>query len=143
MKQLSITLTNEIYEAIMTHAKEALPNESCGYLGGNNNQVTTFYPMKNMDESPEHFSFDPKEQFSVVKKAREKKESLISVYHSHPNTPARLSEEYLRLFNDSNIVYIIVSLENNAPMMNAFKVNKPSDDEIEIYKVNIEIKKGE
>jgi [CysO sulfur-carrier protein]-S-L-cysteine hydrolase len=140
MDTYSLTLTKEIADKMTAHARAGLPNEACGYLGGANDTVTTFYPMTNVDASPEHFSFDPKEQFAVLKEARNKKEELIGVYHSHPETPARLSEEDIKLFNDSNPTYVIVSLKDAEPSINGFKVFKPSDDEIKIFKVDLTIK---
>jgi [CysO sulfur-carrier protein]-S-L-cysteine hydrolase len=137
MTHYSLSIPKNIVETVYTHAQAGLPNEACGYLGGNDGVVRTFYPMTNVDASPEHFSFDPKEQFAVVKEARAKKEELIGVYHSHPETPARLSEEDIKLFNDPNPTYVIVSLKNKEPTMNGFKVFKPSDDEIQIFKVEM------
>ena len=141
MKNFELHITTSCRQALIDHAKAALPNESCGYLGGNIQDgvvtVSTFYPMINVDNSPEHFSFDPKEQFKVVKAARSANESLIAVYHSHPETPARLSEEDLKLFNDPNPVYIIVSLKDNQPDVQGYKVFKENDHSIEVYKVNI------
>lgn len=135
----TLTIPKAIATDMFEHAKSGLPNETCGYLGGTDGVVTTFYPMTNVDQSPEHFSFDPKEQFAVVKEARAKKEELLGVYHSHPETPARLSEEDISLFNDPNPVYVIVSLKDESPVMNGFNVAKPSEHEIEISKVTIEI----
>ncbi len=137
MKEYTLTITQSIIDSMIKHAKDHLPIESCGYLTGIENSVTTFHPMTNIDNSPEHFSFDPKEQFAVVKKARQANEKILAVYHSHPETPARLSEEDLKLFNDPDPVYIIVSLMNKMPRINGFKVIKPDNDTIEIFKVNI------
>ncbi len=128
-----------IYEEMIAHAKSLTPIESCGYLAGKEGRVEAFYPMTNIDNSPEHFSFDPKEQFAAVKKARNAGLKLISVYHSHPETPARLSEEDIRLFNDPEPVYIIVSLYREDPEVNGFLVNKPDDNKIEITKVTLTI----
>ena len=94
--------------------------------------------MTNIDASPEHFSFDPKEQFKVVKEARTKGISLLSVYHSHPETPARLSEEDIKLLNDPNMVYIIVSLKDaEKPEVKGYTLNKPDDHSIEITRVEL------
>jgi proteasome lid subunit RPN8/RPN11 len=142
--QKKLIIPHSIYNDIISHAKSELPNESCGYLAGKalagkDATLSKFYPMTNVDASPEHFSFDPKEQFAVVKDARNNKLELLSVYHSHPETPARLSEEDIRLFNDPNPVYIIVSLKDKTPEINGFTVNKPTENEIEIEKITLEI----
>ena len=139
-KQLrQLIIPQDIYDSLVSHAQSELPNESCGYLAGIAGEVSEFYPMTNVDSSPEHFSFDPKEQFKVVKAARNKGLELLSVYHSHPETPARLSEEDIRLFNDPNPVYIIVSLKDIQPAVKGFKVIKPNDNEVEIETVTLKI----
>ena len=138
MKELKLIIPKQIKKAMIDHAKEAIPIESCGYLAGKDNIISKFYPMTNVDQSNEHFSFDPKEQFHVVKDARHQGLELLSVYHSHPETSARLSAEDIRLFNDPNPVYLIVSLKNDVSSLNAFKVNKPSENIVEIKKVTLE-----
>lgn len=135
----TLAIPKDIVDSMYKHASEGLPNEACGYLGGKDGVITTFYPMTNIDQSPEHFTFDPKEQFAVVKDARSKKEDLLAVYHSHPETPARLSEEDISLFNDPNPVYLIVSLKDELPVMNGFNVIKPNENEVEIHRVTLDI----
>lgn len=137
-----LEIPRSIYNQMVEHAKELNPVECCGYLGGNNETVSKHYKMTNTDNSPEHFSFDPKEQFAAVKDARKEGLKLIGVYHSHPETPARLSEEDIRLFNDPEPVYLIVSLKEETPIINGYKVEKPSNDEISITRVKLTIKEG-
>ena len=65
-----ITITPEAYNSVLAQAQGDVPNESCGYLLGTDKEtVTENYPMTNIDHSPEHFSFDPKEQFAAIKYA--------------------------------------------------------------------------
>ena len=136
IKERVLTIPNEIYDQMIDHAKSIAPIESCGYLGGKEDEITTFYQMTNTDNSPEHFTFDPKEQFQVVKQARNKGEDLLAVYHSHPASPARLSAEDIKLFNDPNPVYIIVSLHQKIDVK-GYTVHKPDDKTIEINQVII------
>ena len=141
MNNRTLTIPDTIKQAMIEHAQSLAPIESCGYLAGKEDVVTDYYPMTNVDNSPEHFSFDPKEQFQAVKKARQEGLSLISVVHSHPETPARLSQEDILLFNDPTPVYIIVSLKDETPDLKGFTVNKPDEHTIEIKKVNLTYKK--
>ena len=105
-----IEIPKDIIQAIYEQGEKEAPIEACGYLGGKDGKVTSRYPMYNVDQDPEHFSMDPREQFKVLKEARAVGESLIAVYHTHPASPARPSEEDLRLANDPTISYIIASL---------------------------------
>jgi len=129
-----IKIPKNIYEAIVKHVKSKAPIEACGYLAGIDGEVKAFYEMTNVDNSEEHFSFDPKEQFEVFKEASKQKLRLIACYHSHPATPARPSQEDIRLAYDPNISYIIVSLAGETPDIKSFKIknNEVTKEEVEI-----------
>ncbi len=118
-----MTLKKEIYDAIVAQAREELPNESCGYLLGTSvDYITENYRMTNADHSPEHFSFLPKEQFAALNYARKNGLRQVANWHSHPSTPSRPSEEDIRLAYDPNILYFILSLAEDEPVLNAFRI---------------------
>jgi proteasome lid subunit RPN8/RPN11 len=127
-----VKIPQKIINQIIEQAKQEAPLEACGYLAGKDNQIIEIFPMTNLDKSPEHFSFDPKEQFKVVKAARQKGLELIAVYHSHPASPARLSKEDVRLAYDAEMVHLIHSLQNQET--HAYRVIKGESkkEEIEI-----------
>jgi proteasome lid subunit RPN8/RPN11 len=118
--QEAIQIPQHIADAIIRQAQGELPNEACGLLTGRDGVVEKQYPLTNIDHSPEHFSFDPAEQFRVLKEARSNGLRIIANYHSHPSSPARPSEEDIRLALDPNIIYLIVSLAGEAPDIKAF-----------------------
>ena len=115
-----IKIPKAIIEMIKRQAGEEAPLEACGYLAGVDQVVEGLFPMTNIDQSPEHFSFDPKEQLKVIKSARAKGWELAAVYHSHPASAARLSQEDIRLAHDPDIVYLIYSIPENK--LSAFKL---------------------
>lgn len=119
-----ITIRCEILNQIIAHAKADLPNEACGYLAGLDGVVLKAYQLTNTDHSPEHFSFEPAEQFQTVKDARSKGLQIIGNYHSHPETPARPSQEDIRLAYDPNISYVIVSLANESADVKSFRIQE-------------------
>lgn len=115
-------IQKEILQKIIEHSKSELPNEACGYLAGNGNTISYYYPLTNVDHSPEHFSFDPREQFGAVKDARLKGLQILANYHSHPSTPSRPSEEDIRLAFDPEISYFIISLATEEPVVKSFRI---------------------
>lgn len=125
-----LILKQEDYQKILEHAKKGLPNEACGLLGGYTEKdgsqvITDVYLLRNVDESREHFSMDPKEQFAAVKDIRSKGRELLGNFHSHPESPSRPSEEDIRLAYDSKIHYLILSLmEEGNPVLNSFHIEK-------------------
>jgi proteasome lid subunit RPN8/RPN11 len=128
-----IYIPQSIIDGIIAQARKELPNEACGLLIGNENEAVKQFPLTNIDHSPEHFSFDPKEQFGVLKEARSQGLQIIANYHSHPESPARPSEEDIRLAFDPDIIYIILSLqEKDNPVIKAFSIKAGKVEQIEI-----------
>ena len=117
-------ISRSAYERIIEHAQQDMPLEACGYLGGEDGAVVEAWCLKNIDQSGEHFSFDPKEQFRTVVAMRAKNQRAVAVYHSHPETPARPSQEDIRLAFDPEMIYVIVSLAAAEPEVRAFRIVK-------------------
>jgi proteasome lid subunit RPN8/RPN11 len=130
-------ISSSLYEEIIKQARNELPDESCGYLFGTGDFANENYPMTNADHSPEHFSFIPKEQFSAVRCARSKGLKIIGNWHSHPSSPSRPSQEDIRLAYDPSIVYFILSLAEEEPVLNAFSIK-----EGKVEKLPLEIVQG-
>ena len=122
---MHVVITESTYQSILSQALKDAPIESCGYLLGTDKETATEnYPMTNVDHSDEHFSFDPKEQFAVLKYARQKGLKIVGNWHSHPASPSRPSQEDLRLAFDPSILYFILSLAGEQPVLNAFRIEK-------------------
>ena len=130
-------IPKEIIEELITQARQDAPNETCGYLLGTSGEegdvITENYWMENIDHSPEHFSFASKDQFAALKYARSKGLKILANWHSHPASPSRPSQEDLRLANDPNIRYAILSLHEGVHL-NSFKIlnGKVVDKEIHL-----------
>jgi proteasome lid subunit RPN8/RPN11 len=114
-------------EQLFALARAGLPNEACGLLAGelrgDEKIVRAVYGLKNTDESPEHFSMAPEEQFKVISEIRKAGFALLGNFHSHPATPARPSEEDIRLAFDPALSYVIISLrERRKPVLKSFTI---------------------
>ncbi|SNB45117.1 M67 family metallopeptidase [Geobacter sp. DSM 9736] len=127
-----LTIPKMIYDALVEHARRDFPLEACGILGGSDGVVTEHYAMTNTDKSNEHFMMDPKEQFAVVKDLRGKGKGMVAIYHSHPETPARPSEEDIRLALTPDVSYVIVSLAGPEPVVRSFKITEGISTEEEV-----------
>jgi proteasome lid subunit RPN8/RPN11 len=86
--------------------------------------VLGVYCLKNLDQSPEHFSMAPEDQFKVIQEIRKKGWTLLGNFHSHPSTPARPSPEDIRLAFDPSLSYVIVSLADAEPILKSFLIRK-------------------
>jgi proteasome lid subunit RPN8/RPN11 len=130
-----LRIPQDIVDAIIGQAREGLPEEVCGYLAGSGDEVIRWFPLTNIDHSPEHFSFDPAEQFQVLRQTRKEGLEILANYHSHPETPARPSIEDIKLAYDPKISYVILSLVADSPVIKSFKINdgKVTNEKIEIF----------
>jgi proteasome lid subunit RPN8/RPN11 len=109
-------------DKMIAQARAETPLEACGYLGEKEGVLADAFPLRNVDASPEHFSFEPAEQFAAVRQMRAVGLRLRAVYHSHPATPARPSAEDIRLANDPGLLYVIVSLLPPEPDVKLFVI---------------------
>jgi len=132
-----ITLERGILEQMVKQARQELPNECCGILAGQKNgedtEIIDIYPLKNIDQSPEHFSMDPKEQFEAYYAIRDRGLKLLGNYHSHPATPSRPSREDIRLAHDPEALYAILSLAGTDPVLKFFRIKEGLPGEIPLF----------
>ncbi|WP_425801354.1 M67 family metallopeptidase [Desulfitobacterium sp. Sab5] len=131
---MTILLKNHHYQEIISYAREKLPNEACGLLAGRVENdmkiIEEVYYLTNIDQSPEHFSMDPKEQFAAIKAIRSKDWQLLGNFHSHPSSPSRPSQEDIRLAFDPEASYFILSLKDKVkPVLKSFKIKEKAASE--------------
>jgi proteasome lid subunit RPN8/RPN11 len=137
-----LRLNKSDFDKILAHAKENLPEEACGLIAGvkdgDTKEIKKVYLLTNIDHTNEHFSMDPKEQLAAVKDMRANGLTPLGNWHSHPESPARPSEEDKRLAYDPTVNYLILSLmDPDEPVLKAFDINKDREvtvEEIEIIK---------
>lgn len=134
---MRLTLERNILDAMLEAARKAAPLEACGLLGGTDGHAAEFYELTNVDSSGEHYSMKPEEQFAAVKDMRGNGARMLAIWHSHPETPARMSEEDLRLAYTPDVVYVIVSLADpSEPDARGFVVREGVPAEINLRIVN-------
>lgn len=130
-----LKIESEVYDQMLALAGRESPVEACGVLGGTDGLISVFIPMTNADNAHDHYSLVPEEQFAAVKKLRAEKKKILGIWHSHPASPARMSDEDLRLAYDESIAYLILSLQDgSAPVLKGFHVvdGKPQEVRLRI-----------
>lgn len=135
-----LKLRKDLYDKMLKHCEDGLPNESCGLIAGTVDgdvkTVEKIYLLTNIDASREHFSMDPKEQLAAVKDARAAGLAMLGNFHSHPESPSRPSEEDKRLAYDSTAEYLILSLmEPGNPVLKAFGVD--AEKNVTVHEIEI------
>ena len=121
-----IYLKQSDYDAIVSHAKAGLPNETCGLIAGREEGGDRFiekvYLLENEDHSRSHFTMSPQAQLSAIKDMRKNGLGPLGNFHSHPSTPSRPSEEDKRLALDPRASYMILSLMEEEPVLRSFHI---------------------
>lgn len=128
-----LKIPEQIAESIIAQGLATPEIEVCGILAGKDGAVEEIYPMTNADNSIEHFTMRPEEQFAVIKDIRRNGLQMLAIYHTHPETPARPSEEDIRLAFTGDVLYIITSLaERDAPVTKGFLIEDGRAREVEL-----------
>ncbi|MHC4075326.1 MAG: M67 family metallopeptidase [Planctomycetota bacterium] len=130
---LKLEIPNNIFRQMLQQAEIQAPIEACGILAGKDDRAEKFYKMTNLDQSGDHFMMEPKEQFAIVKDIRSANLEMLAIYHSHPESPARPSEEDIQLALTPGVIYVIVSLQNaNAPVLKGFLIEDGNAAEVPV-----------
>ena len=124
---MKLTIGRNEYNRMVEYALSLRPDEACGLIAGSigedgEKRIEKVYCLTNTDHTSEHFSIDPREQLASVKDMRKSGLVPLGNWHSHPETPSRPSEEDIRLAVDRNASYLILSLMDEAPVLNAFRI---------------------
>lgn len=115
-------ISQALIDEMVAHAREDLPNECCGMIGGRGGEATSVVRIENAAASPLRYEMDPQGQFDGLKKIEDGGDELIGIYHSHTRSaayPSQTDVNEARMWPEQ--VYVIVSLENEeAPDVKGF-----------------------
>jgi proteasome lid subunit RPN8/RPN11 len=106
-----LTITRDLRDQIVAHARKDHPDEACGVLAGpaGTNRPTRFIPMTNAARSPTFYEFDSTEQFRVWQEMDDQDEEPVVIYHSHTATEAYPSRTDIGLAAEPGAHYVLVS----------------------------------
>lgn len=111
-----------LIEEMVAHAREDLPNECCGLVGGRDGEATSVYRMRNEFESPLRYKLHSADNLRVNNEMQDAGEEMVGVYHSHTKSPAYPSQTDVNEAQPwPEPVYFIVSLADaDAPVVKGF-----------------------
>lgn len=116
-------ISQSLIDEMVAHAREDLPNECCGMVGGAGGEATTVYRARNEFATPYSFRIDTGDQYRIMEvEMRDRGEELLAIYHSHTKTPAYPSQTDLNEAEKwPEPMYVIVSLQDvDEPAVNGF-----------------------
>ena len=139
-------IPREIFDELMEHAREDVPNECCGLIGGSDGRARTLYRARNAEASPLRYRLDPQDQFRIMSEMERGGEELAAIYHSHTNSPAYPSQtdinlaltdegagpdgERMQLFPGT--IYLIASLAEGEEPLRGFDIGAEGVREVEL-----------
>jgi proteasome lid subunit RPN8/RPN11 len=117
-------IAQDLIDEMVAHAREDLPNECCGMVGGRDGTATSVYRARNHFASPLRFGVHPDDLFRITQREMpERGEDLVAIYHSHTKSRAYPSQTDLNEAQNSwpDAIWVIVSLEDaEAPDVKAY-----------------------
>jgi proteasome lid subunit RPN8/RPN11 len=111
-----LTISAEIRDAIVAHARRDHPDEACGVVAGafGSDRPTRFVPMVNAAMSPTFYEFDSGDLLRLYRDMDDRDEEPVVVYHSHTATEAYPSRTDINLASEPNAHYVLVSTRDGA-----------------------------
>ena len=112
----TLAIPRDVYDAMVAHCIEGMPNEACGFIGGKvdgkQRTATRLYPMTNAAASPVFYRPDDREMLAALKDMDERDLDVASIFHSHVATRAYPSPTDVREAHYPEAVFVIVSFED-------------------------------
>jgi [CysO sulfur-carrier protein]-S-L-cysteine hydrolase len=129
-------ISQSLVDEMVAHAREDLPNECCGMVGGRDGEATEVVRVVNAAATPLRYEMDPQGQYNALKQIEDNGGELLAIYHSHTKSAAYPSQtDVNQAVAWPDQVYVIVSLEDaDNPDVKAFTLKdlRIADAEFEV-----------
>jgi proteasome lid subunit RPN8/RPN11 len=129
-------IAQSLIDEMVAHAREDLPDECCGIVGGVDGEATEVIPVANAAASPLRYEMEPKAQYDAYTAIEERGHKLLAIYHSHTKTAAYPSQtDVNQAVAWPDQVYLIVSLQDpDEPDVKGYLLKdlKIADAELEV-----------
>jgi proteasome lid subunit RPN8/RPN11 len=112
-----VRISEALIDEIVAHARDDLPNECCGMIGGREGEASSVIRVENSAASPLRYEMDPQEQYNALKSIEDGGGELLAIYHSHTKSAAYPSQtDVNQAVAWPEQIYLIVSLaDRDAP----------------------------
>ncbi len=142
-----LQIPRRIFEAMLAHALAERPNECCGLLAGDVQEVggqsvgrvARHYPLVNVAEDPsKEYLSDDRAMFEAVRDMRRDVIDVLAVYHSHPTSEPLPSRKDLAQNYSPDVVNLIVSLVGEEPRVRGWWLTETDYHEADWCRTDIE-----
>ncbi len=130
---IAVSISREIRDEIVAHARREVPNEACGIVVGDRpaadrGRALRWVPLRNPLASPYRYAIDPDDLLRLTIETDDADEVFWAIVHSHVASPARPSPTDLRESHYPDALYVLVSLDpteadvGGAPGLRAWRI---------------------
>jgi len=125
-------------DEMIAHAREDMPIECCGILGGKDGRVLQLYRAKNEEASEFRYNVESNDLFRINRECDERGWEFVGFYHSHTGSRAYPSPTDVRLATRAGwteAVHFLVSLVDfENPDVRAYRIvdGRVSEEDLEI-----------
>jgi proteasome lid subunit RPN8/RPN11 len=106
-----LTISRDLVDRIIAHARADHPDEACGVVAGpvGSDSPERFVAMENAERSPTFYRFDSLEQLRVWREMDDRDEEPVVIYHSHTATEAYPSRTDISFAGEPGAHYLLIS----------------------------------
>lgn len=124
-------LPADAHAAMLAHALDCFPLESCGLIAGSPGSVGSpgeparvdwFVPCDNIAASSKVYTLDPRQHLAADRRAEDEGGQIIGVVHSHTHTEPYPSPTDVATAIDPQWHYLIISLRDDEPMLRSWRI---------------------
>ena len=140
----SVSIPASMRDAIVEHARAAVPNEACGIVVGDRPSADggvalRWEPLPNPLASPYRYAIDPADLLRLTIETDDADEAFWAIVHSHVASPARPSPTDVRESHYPDALYLLVSLDpreavaaSGVPSVRAWRIVDRAVHEVEV-----------
>jgi proteasome lid subunit RPN8/RPN11 len=124
---LTAELPAAIREQMVAQARAEYPNEMCGLIVGDapaadGGRALRFEPARNKAASPYRYEIHPDDLLRLTIETDDSDEVFWGIVHSHTHSPAVPSPTDIGLAFYPDALYLLVSLANPEPSVEAWRI---------------------
>ena len=118
-----VIISRQTREAVISHARAALPAECCGILLGIKTRVVTVASARNLASDPNRFLIDPKDHIDARREGRRAGLDVVGFYHSHPRSAPVPSETDRLEAAYADHLYLIIGFVDTSAEMRLYRLS--------------------
>jgi [CysO sulfur-carrier protein]-S-L-cysteine hydrolase len=123
----SVSVTADLVEAMVGHARAEYPNEMAGVVIGNRpaaegGRALRWEPARNRAASPLRYDIHPDDLYRLTVDTDDADEVFWAIVHSHTHSPPRPSLTDIGLAFYPDALYLLVSLADPEPALAAWRI---------------------